>query len=467
MPSILKSAALAHVPPEWPDNLLPEIQSRVMQAGVKIVVLDDDPTGNQTVYDVMVLTGWSIPSLCAVLVDPSPIVYILTNSRSASLAVAEQLNRDIAHNLRAARSLTGRDFVVVSRSDSTLRGHYPGEVNALMDALKIAYDGVLIIPFFPEGGRLTLGDIHYVTYGDMLVPAGETEYAHDPVFGYTQSDLRAWVSEKTGGMIAAADVFSISLEDIRTGGPKAVARKLASLTDGRVCVVNAVAYRDLEVFVAGLLRAEAQGKQFLYRTAASFVRVRGGLAPRPLLNRQDLINPPGAGLIIAGSYVNKTTQQLAAVQKLPDMEPIVVSAPALLESSSREGEIQRVAGNIEMALGAGSDVLLYTSRDIIQPSKEMSAIAIGHSISNALVSIVKSLQYHPAWLIAKGGITASDIATRGLGVRKATVLGQVLPGVPVWRTDEESRWSGLTYVVFPGNVGDANALADTVVLLRG
>jgi uncharacterized protein YgbK (DUF1537 family) len=462
-----KNEILAELPVEWSQDLMPEIENRVKQTGVKIVVLDDDPTGNQTVHNVIVLTEWSIPSLCDVFADPTDVVYILTNSRSISLKQAQKLNREIAQNLLAVKALSDRDFVIISRSDSTLRGHYPGEVNALAAALKKTFDGVLIIPFFKEGGRLTINNTHYVTVGNNLIPAGETEYARDPVFGYQNSDLRAWVSEKHAGSIKPDEVASITLHDIRVGGPKTVTEILKKVTGGQVCIVNAAAYRDLEVFVIGLLNAESFGKRFLYRTAASFARIRGGIQSRPLLKSVDMAVPIGGGLIIAGSYVEKTTQQLKSASYLSHLQPVTLSVPVLLNPTQRIGEIQRVIDRTEMVLKEGDDVLLFTSRDIAQASEETTAFEISQTISQALVTIVADLDTQPAWIVAKGGITASDIATQGLGVRHGYVLGQVLPGIPVWRLGAESRWPGLIYVIFPGNVGDRNTLTNVIRKLRG
>jgi uncharacterized protein YgbK (DUF1537 family) len=68
--------------------------------------------------------------------------------------------------------------------------------------------------------------------------------------------------------------------------------------------------------------------------------------------------------------------------------------------------------------------------------------------------------------LTKGGITSSDIATEGLAVKDALVCGQIIPGVPVWKLGAESRYPGLIYVVFPGNVGDAQALVEVVNKLR-
>ena len=75
---------------------------------------------------------------------------------------------------------------------------------------------------------------------------------------------------------------------------------------------------------------------------------------------------------------------------------------------------------------------------------------------------VSSLAVRPRFLVAKGGITSSDIGVHALQVRRATVLGQALPGVPVWKLGAESRYPGMSYVVFPGNVGDEDGLRSLV-----
>ena len=466
---IEKKKLLDSLPSEWPEDPLPHIREALKKSGLKVVVLDDDPTGTQTVYDITVLTRWDVPALASALAEPDPIVFILTNSRRFPLAEAQAMNREIARNLLEAGRLAGRRFSVVSRSDSTLRGHFPGEVDALVDELGQAIDGLLVIPFFEEGGRLTINNIHYVAEGEMLVPAGETEYARDATFGYKCSDLRQWISEKSLGRIKAEDVASIDLGMIRTGGPEAVADALQRLEGSRVCVVNAASYRDMEVFVAGLLEAESAGKYFIYRTAASFVRVRGGLGPRPLLNGDRLGSRGGqtGGLIVAGSYIRKSSEQIAAVQSMPGVTALEVSVPRLLEAAERQEEVRRVSQAADEALMRGEDVLVYTSRELVTGRDALSSLQIGQSVSEAVVEIVRRIRIEPAWVIAKGGITSSDVATQALGIGRARVMGQVLPGVPVWQTGGDSRWPGLIYVVFPGNVGGPGAIAEVVRRLRG
>ncbi|MBW2411565.1 MAG: hypothetical protein JRF72_17335 [Deltaproteobacteria bacterium] len=465
--SINKSDLLSSLPQEWPVDLRPEIHRRVKDSHCKVVVLDDDPTGTQTVHGVPVLTDWSVETLQAELASDLPAFYILTNSRSFTLDVARSINTEIGHNLVAAAQQSNSRYVVVSRSDSTLRGHFPGEMEALSETLSKSFDGWIIAPFFPEGGRYTINDIHYVEENGRMIPAAETEFARDKAFGYKSSNLQDWVAEKTGGHISSEKICSISISDLREGGPERVVSVLMNLQEKSVCVVNAAAYRDMEVFVVGLLDAESHGKRFLYRTAASFVQVRAGLAPRPLLAATDLDLPDsGGGLVIVGSHVPRTTQQVNALLAHPQISQAEVSVNALLDETRRMDEINRVAELAEQAIGQEREMVIYTGRDIVIGETAASSLSIGQKVSAGLIAILDSITSRPRYILAKGGITSSDVATRGLKVKRAMVSGQILPGVPVWKLKEESRWPELAYIVFPGNVGDSNALIKVVEALR-
>ena len=464
---------LASLPPVWPGDLLPLIRESNDRSGCSIVVLDDDPTGTQTVHDIPVLTEWTIEALCAELDLGTPLFYVLTNSRSLPGPQAEGLAREIGRNLKEASLRTGRGVSVISRSDSTLRGHYPVEVDALLGELGQSDTVRIIVPFFEEGGRFTIGDVHYVAEGDELIPAAETPFAKDASFGFSCSNLREWVEEKSGGRISSSSVHSVSIHDLRSGGPTEVRARLSDVPDGGVCVVNGVAMRDMEVFVAGLIAAEGSGKRFIARSAASFVRARGGMEKLPLLQTAELTSRTqtgrddareacsSGGLIVVGSYVPKTTAQLNGLLAADrsSLIPIEVPVGSLL-GVDRQEIVDQVVRRISESLEQGDDVVLYTSRDVVTGRDAVSSLAIGTSISSALVEIVQRLKARPAFLIAKGGITSSDLATRGLGVKRAMVAGQILPGVPVWSLGDESRFPGMKYIVFPGNVGGDGALLE-------
>jgi uncharacterized protein YgbK (DUF1537 family) len=472
---VKKAELLSSLPPEWEEKgLLRRIQDKIKVSGRKVVVLDDDPTGTQTVNNVLVLTEWSVEALQYALARGEAVFYILTNSRSYPAEQALAMNREIAENLAAAAQRLNRDFDVVSRSDSTLRGHYPREVQALRSALEdrlgITYDGEIIAPFFFEGGRFTVHDIHWVQEGEWLIPAAQTEYAQDPIFGYHHSNLRQWVEEKTNGQVTADSVVSITLDLIRTGGPSAVAATLRTVTEGRSVIVNAVTYRDMEVFVLGLLEAEEADRRFLCRTAASFVRVRGGLKDREPLTSRELF-PQGApagvgGLIVVGSHVQKTTDQLQVARKLDKLVSIELSVPSILNSQTRQIEIENVSSQAEKALLVGRDVIVFTSRRLVTGTSDKENVQVGQQVSDALVQVVRELGVQPRFVVAKGGITSSDIGTKALGVTRAMVPGQILAGIPVWLLGEDSRFPGIPYVIFPGNVGTPDSLVQVIAILR-
>jgi uncharacterized protein YgbK (DUF1537 family) len=464
---------LAALPPEWPEtDLRKRIREATLASGRKVVVLDDDPTGTQTVHNVPVLTEWTPGALATAWEEAETTFYILTNSRRYTLEGAVSMNRQIGRNVAQVARDQGVEPVMVSRSDSTLRGHYPGEVTALQwtleEALGVSYDGVVIAPFFLEGGRYTVDDVHWVLSGDTMLPAAQTEFARDVTFGYGHSNLREWVAEKTRGQVPADSVVSISLQAMREGGPDAVGDLLLQAQGQRVIVVNAASYRDMEVFVWGMMQAEQRGRRFLFRTAASFVKVRGGIPDRGLLAAGELRSPGGdeamGGLTLVGSYVQRTTDQLDLALRLDGTVGLELRVAQVLNKEHRE-EIQQVQRLVEESLNEGHDVVLYTSRELHVPPG-MTQLQVAQQVSDALVSVVRELPVRPRYLIGKGGITSSDLATNALGVHKARVLGQIVPGVPVWRLGQESKYPGLPYVVFPGNVGGPDALAAVIGILR-
>ncbi|HIQ04409.1 MAG TPA: hypothetical protein EYH31_01790 [Anaerolineae bacterium] len=430
-----------------------------------LVVLDDDPTGGQTTHDIPVITTWDERALAQLLQEEVPVFYVLTNSRAHSREHAVALAREVGRNLRRAADAIGLDVVVISRSDSTLRGHFPAEVDALADSLGGDFDGCVIVPFFPEGGRYTIGNVHYVVEGEKLVPAAETEFARDPVFGYRHSDLREWVEEKTGSRVRAADVLAISIEDLRLGGPERVAELLSKVSGRRFVIVNAAEYGDLDLFVTGVLEAESKGKRFIYRTAASFVKVRAGIGDRGLLTRSEMLGHRyGPGLVVIGSYVARTTEQLQVLLSNLPLHAVEFPVDAIMDDRKRQDAITAVTEVVDGALLLGRDAVLYTSRRVW---REGEFLRLGEMISQALAAVVRRLSVQPMWMVSKGGITSSVLATDALNVRRAQVLGQILPGVPVWQLGPEARYPGMPYVVFPGNVGGPDALLKAVAILHG
>jgi len=420
--------------------------------------------------------------LAEALKNEPGLFYLLTNSRSMPESDAVQLNRETAQQLVAASQATGIDFVIASRSDSTLRGHYPAEIFALENVVASSaherFDGHLVVPAFFEGGRYTINDIHYVATptadSDALQPASETPFAQDRVFGYTTAYLPAWIEEKSGSYWKANQVISIGLELIRQGGPDAVATRLKAVKGGVPVVINAAGYGDLAVVVLGLLQAEASGKRFLYRTAASFVRLRGAIESRPLLGVDEILRDSSSeeagGVVIVGSYVPGSSIQLENLLTLSHIVGIELPVERVIGNADDARDISREVGRqLEVAVESGRVGVLYTSRKLVTSTSRVENLEIGQKVSNALIAALHEVTSRPRFIIAKGGITSHDVAQKGLGAARAHVLGQLFPGVPVWRlhTGSQSRFEGVPYIVFPGNVGGPESLMQAVKLFTG
>jgi uncharacterized protein YgbK (DUF1537 family) len=437
-------------------------------------VLDDDPTGSQAVHGVQVVTVPEEDAYEAALGGTPATCFVLTNTRSLDEPAAARLNTVAARGLIAVARRRGARIQLISRSDSTLRGHVMAEVKALQDVrtetLGDGFDGVLLAPAFLEAGRVTAADIHWARIGPDLVPVGETEFARDPAFGYTASDLRDFVVEKGRGAIGRDDIASISLADIRLGGSSRVCELLAGVQDETWVIVNATEYSDLETVAYGVLLAERAGKSFLFRTGPSFVRALSGLEPKAALRGADIHpsgRPGGHGLIVVGSHVSQTNRQLTALRAHGAITAIELDVPAFLSGA---GDLMTaVAQQVAGALGQ-SDVLLYTSRTLVPGRDEADSLAIARRVSAALSRTVReTLAAKPAWVIAKGGITSHDVALSGLGIRRAEVVGQLFPGViSLFRPiDAAPAAIGMPFVVFAGNVGGDDALAHVVDILNG
>ena len=436
----------------------------------KLVVLDDDPTGVQTVHDVSVYTDWEEESIRNGFEEKEAMFFILTNSRSFSVEETTKVHQDIAARVAKVARELGQDFMIISRGDSTLRGHYPLETQLLADGLTknegVVIDGEIICPFFPEGGRYTMDNIHYVKEQDNLVPAGMTEFARDKTFGYKCSDLTEYVEEKTEGKYHKEDCITISLDELNVLDVQGIKEKLMSAQNMAKIIVNAVSYADLKVFCAALVLAMKEGKHYMARTAAAFTKVMGRISDQPLLGREQLEgDTKNGGIVLIGSHVKKTTDQLNCLKELDGQADFMeFQVNTVFEENGLEKEVERTVKAAEEKILSGRTVVIYTSRQLLAPENMTpeEKLHISVKISNAVTSIIGKLSVKPKFIIAKGGITSSDVGTKALRVKKARVMGQVKKGIPVWMTGEESKFPGMPYIIFPGNVGEVSTLKEIV-----
>ncbi|MFS4417599.1 four-carbon acid sugar kinase family protein [Maribacter sp. 2307ULW6-5] len=436
-----------------------EVRLLLAKKPKSIVILDDDPTGTQTLQQVPVLTSWALPELEKEL-QHSPVFFILTNSRSLQAKEAQQLAKTLGQRLKMLSEKHKKEVVVISRSDSTLRGHYPIEVNALAQGLGSPRAKHFFIPAFFEGGRYTCGDVHYVADNGSFVPAAKTPFAKDSTFGYASSNLKDYLVEKHGASLTKEQVRSVSIGELRNDSPAELAKKIGANDNSHV-IVNATALADLEKFVVATWELNVP---VIYRTAASFLNAITAQRPAPLLQKEDIGGPRNTNgiLSVIGSYVPKTTSQLHYLKAHYNATFLEFDVQGLFDKTEWEADLQEKAKMVDNMLSQGTNVVVYTSREVKTGSTKEESLKIVNRVSMALTALIGRLVVQPRAILAKGGITSSDIAVKSLAIGRATVLGQIAKGVPVWRADQQSKFPGLPYVVFPGNVGN-DALLHTVL----
>lgn len=439
----------------------------------KIIVLDDDPTGSQTVHSCLLLMRWDVDTLRTGLQDDSPIFFVLTNTRSLSPESAASVTKEVCHNLKLAlKAEEINDFLIVSRSDSTLRGHYPIETDVIAAELG-PFDAHFLVPAFfvgvgeasaseasrREGGRITRDSIHYLIIDGVPTPVHETEFARDSVFGYHYSYLPKYVEEKTQGRIKADAVERFLLADIRAGSVE----RLMKLTGNQCAVVDGETQADLNRFAEDVLSAASLGKRFLFRSAASILTALAALPPQAIApeNMADYVREGKPGAVIVGSHVKKTTQQLEKLLQADGTAGIEVNVQRLLDESNQSATLlSEILESTRTAHNAGKTPVVYTSRQELSFKDVKTRLDFGEKVSGLLMDIVRGLPSDIGFLISKGGITSNDVLSNGLALTTARLLGQILAGCSMVITpSDHPQFPNLPVVLFPGNVGDADALA--------
>ncbi|XAS72513.1 four-carbon acid sugar kinase family protein [Micrococcaceae bacterium Sec5.1] len=483
----LEADVLAAFPAEVhiPAQLVAEaVAASSAEAPRVLVVLDDDPTGTQSVSDLAVLTRWDVADFSWAFAyirenQTKPAVYVLTNTRSLDPAEAAVRNEEIVRNALAAAAGNVK-LGFVSRSDSTLRGHYPLEPDVIAATVAAetgeTTDGVVIVPAFPDAGRVTIGGVHYMRgtgeEAGKLTPVAETEFAKDASFGFVNSEMAKYVEEKSHGRFPASDVIVLDLNIIRAGASaqdpaisaKAIADALEPATNSTPVVADVVTENDLRALALGLEEAERRGKKLLYRVGPPFVRGRIGQEIRTALTSEEAYagNTPSTagGLIVVGSHVGVTTRQLSALTAAHSSARIIEIDVEKLLAPQADGYIATVVSDVVDALHQG-DVIVHTSRLLIKTDDAAASLKIARTVSAAVVNVVnRTLKtFAPRFVIAKGGITSSDVAAHGLEIRHAIVRGPMLPGIVSLWEPVDGPAKGIPYIVFAGNVGDDQSLA--------
>ncbi|MGH3749103.1 MAG: four-carbon acid sugar kinase family protein [Micromonosporaceae bacterium] len=409
----------------------------------RVVIVDDDPTGTQTVSGVRVVLRVDRAAFDDFFASPQRSLFVLSNTRALRRDDAAALVTRVADTVRAAASAAGTDATLLLRGDSTLRGHVFTETDAVD-----AEAPVLLAPALPEAGRHTRDGVHYLRRDGVDVPVADTEFARDPVFGYRSSRLADWVAEVSGGARRGIEVPLSRQVD----APDAVAAALRGAAAGDVVLPDAASSADIAAIAAGLVRAERAGCRVVVRCAASLAAARAGVKGKEI--SRVAIPPPGRLLVCCGSFTAASSQQVRALGALWERR---VEIPVDAAGGVDPATVAALTAAVRAEIHANGRALLATPR--ARATADSSDVSETDGFMDTLVAVVAGLRADIDGVIAKGGITGARLARDALGAAAADVVGQPATGVPLWQLPPVAGSRPLPYVIVPGNVGDDGTIA--------
>jgi len=459
-----------------------------MAGRFKIVVLDDDPTGSQTVHSCPLLLQWDRASLLEGLAHPSPLLFVLANTRALAPDAAALRVQEIARALKEAMAeLDAIDhWLIVSRGDSTLRGHFPLEVDGLEAELG-PFDATFLVPAFLQGGRTTVAGVHLL-HGE---PVHTSAFGRDGLFGYGTSYLPDWVAEKTAGRIPSDQVELVGIEEL-DAAEQDLLQRLAGLEGNRCVAVDVERPQQLGALAAAVREltapsaAERWGRprRFLSQSAASWIEALAQLPPQPLapaglaqLRRLAVGGAGGAplpGLVLVGSHVPLADAQLEVLLAEPGcggVEIVVTKLARVLEGPVPLGMLasleQAWLAQLQAVLAGGQTPVLFTSRSELTCRSAAERRRLGLELAALMARLAAALAPQLGYLISKGGITTHTLLADGLGLERVELQGQLLPGLSLVLTPSDGQVPGLPVLTFPGNLGDSETLRAAWQLMEG
>jgi uncharacterized protein YgbK (DUF1537 family) len=433
----------------------------------KLIVLDDDPTGSQTVHSCPLLLRWDASTLRRGLAHPSPLLFVLANTRALGADAARVRVREICRALKPALAWAQAAghldrWMVVSRGDSTLRGHFPLEVEVLNEELG-PFDATFLAPAFLPGGRTTVDGVHLLD-GQ---PVHTTPFARDRLFGYSTSDLPTWVEQKSGGRIPAASVPRLTGAELDAAG-SALEHRLLALPRGCVVALDGQRIEQLQALGTAIHGLSRQGRRFTAQCAASLINGLVPLPPQPFsaeglaaLRRRDALGQPLPGLVLVGSHVPLADAQLERLLQQSACAGLELPVARLAEAAETDWMEAEWLEQLQERLRAGTTPVLYTSRGELSPGSEAERRRLGLELAALMARLVGALAPQLGYVISKGGITSHTLLEQGLQCDQVELQGQLMPGLSLVLAGD------LPVVTFPGNLGDADSLMQAWLLMEG
>ena len=337
--------------------------------------------------------------------------------------------------------------------DSTLRGHIALETLTVLNILE--YDAAIIMPAFPQEGRITVGGYHLA----KGVPIGRTEMAIDPHAPITESHVPTLLKMQLGED-SAEIVGTIDLRTIMNGAGPILMKINELINEGKKLIVaDATSITDLEQIALAINKCD---KKLLPTGTAAGAQV---LAKYWLAGIEKESSGLNTGrmpkFIVSGTATQITANQIKKLEQSDDYENINFIALNSSEILSKVSEslITRIVDN----LSSGVTVCIHTS-DLIanfdgfsddsfnaELTKEKFASMITDFLADLTQKVLSKIE---VILITLGGETSYKCC-KAIDSNELQLTDEVAPAISIC-SDINRKW----IITKSGNLGNSNTLIE-------
>nr|YP_002049123.1 hypothetical protein PCC_0475 [Paulinella chromatophora]ACB42913.1 hypothetical protein PCC_0475 [Paulinella chromatophora] len=457
----------------------------------KIVIIDDDPTGSQTVNDCPLLLRWDQSILRVNLRGNYQFLFILANTRGMIASEAADTILKICQSIKQALlSESIKDWLLISRGDSTLRGHFPLEIDSINTELG-PFQATFFVPSFLEGKRRTVNGVHLLN----SLPVHKTPFACDHLFDFDTSFLPNFIEKKSHCRLIASNIVQINVKLLNRAISNDVVLnilkyQLMSLTNNAFVTVDAESYEQLRVFSLLIKKVcfpeywNGIRKNFLFQTAAGFIASLVDFRFQQILpiylsklRRKSYTGKILPGLIVVGSYIPLADAQLDALLADPGCVGVELPIAKLINLIKQPLPTEIVIRlerqwfqELQEILVMERTPVLFTSRGELTFDSSEERLQFGYNLAQLMARLVSALAPQLGYLISKGGITSHILLAEGLNLGWVYLDGQILPGLSMVRQLEDvwvsQCFKGLPILTFPGNLGDNGTLKEAWYLME-
>ena len=339
--------------------------------------------------------------------------------------------------------------------DSTVRGNIAIEILSLLEVL--CWDGAVVIPAFPQEGRITVGGYQLL----KGVPIERTEMAMDPHSPINESHLPTLFKRQLGQNLENI-VGEIDLKTVLDGAGPIVMEIKKLLEEGKkIIIADSVSTTDIEQIVLAIKKS---GCKILPVGNAATAKVLSN-EWFPLENTQEILPiklPLLPKFVVSGSATQITANQINKFEQSDEFEEnslVIELNMNNIMSGVEDSLVERIVSNL-----TGNNVVLVHTSNLLKnydgfgDNIDLTRSDFASAITDFLSELTKKvLEKTKAILITLGGETSYKCCN-AINANQLKLIDEVLPAIALSKSVNSNQW----IVTKSGNLGGVNTLIEII-----